>query len=186
MKTVAEQIGGTPHLSPLLRRLRGIGLTEPDDLRRVAVARGCWHYRQPDDDLGTERSNHCWESVSDLELAMGMLTAAQRFDPVLIRCAAQLLSGGQVSLQEIVRLAVHERAVSVVRHIAQSGMEMDVENRERWEQLLGLLPRGPEVSEGRLPHRSRFASVTGIARRNGRLDRGRNSVWLRPGSYVGP
>ncbi len=91
MPTVAKQLGQAPHLSPLLRRLRKMGLAEPEDLRRLAVARGCTHYRRPDDinplvDPGSAQ-------VSNLELAIAMVTAAQSFDPVLVRCAAQLLSG---------------------------------------------------------------------------------------------
>jgi hypothetical protein len=57
---------------------------------------------------------------------------------------------------------------------------LDPENRRKWEGLLALLPAGPEVPEGRLPHRSRFASLTGIVRLDGRLDRGGSSSWLRP------
>ena len=90
MPTIAEQIGQTPHLSPLLRRLRSAGLAEPDDLRRLAVARGCWHYRRPDDDVRPP-SDPGPEIVSNLELAMGMLTAAQSFDPVLVRCAPKFV-----------------------------------------------------------------------------------------------
>jgi hypothetical protein len=180
VKTVAEQIGQTPHISPLLRRLRKVGLTDPDDLRRLAVARGCWHYRRPDDDLGKECQNPGWQSVSDLELAMGMLTAAQRFDPVLVRCAAQLLSSNRIAVDAIVRLAVQERAVPVVRHIASAGVAMDAGGRERWQQFLAMLPAAPDVVEGRLPHRTRFVSETGIFRRSGHLDRAGHRTWLRP------
>ncbi len=184
MITVAEQIGQTPHLSPLLRRLRSVGLTQPDDLRRLAVARGCWHYRRPDDDLKKECSSPVWENVSDVELAMGMLTAAQRFDPVLVRCAAQLLSGDRISIETIVRLAVQERAVPVVRHIASAGAALDSETREKWQRLLAMLPAGPEVIEGRLPHRTRFVSEGGLFRRNGHLDRTGHRAWLRPRQYT--
>jgi hypothetical protein len=180
MKSVAEQIGQTPHLSPLLRRLRKMGLTDPDDLRRVAVARGCWHYRQSDDDLAKRPLDPNWEKISDLEIAMGMLSAAQRFDAVLVRCAAQLLSGEGVDLDAVVRLAVHERVVPVVRHIARAGVEEDLVGREKWQRLLSKLPAAPEVSEGRLPHHSRFISDSGLSRRDGRLDRTPHRVWLRP------
>lgn len=185
MKTVAEQIGQTPHLSPLLRRLRKVGLTEPDDLRRLAVARGCEHYRHPDDDFVNQPSQSAWEKISDLELAMGMLTAAQRFDAVLVRCAAQLLSGEGIDVSGVARLAVQERVVPVVRHIARAGAEADVVGREKWLRLLAMLPASLEVSEGRLPHRTRFVSVGGLSRRNGHLDRTVYCVWLRPQSHPG-
>ena len=179
MPTVAEQIGQTPHLSPLLRRLRHCGLAEPEDLRRLAVARGCWHYRRPNDDLHPP-TDPGRKSVSNLELAMGMLTAAQRFDPVLVRCAAQLLSGDGIPVAAIVRLARQERAVPVVCHIAQAAVSMDLENRGKWEQLLASLPAVPAVAEGRLPHRTRFVLESGLSWRNGRLEARGNRVWLRP------
>ena len=112
MKTVAEQLGQTPHLSPLLRKLRAVGLVGPDDLRRLAVARGCTHYRQPDD-IGKSFDPRT-EQVSDVELAIAMVSGAQSFDPVLVRCAAQLLSGIDVSVELIARLAAQERAVPVI------------------------------------------------------------------------
>jgi len=184
MKTVAEQIGQTPHLSPLLRRLRRSGLTEPHDLRRLAVDRGCWHYRQPDDDFEKQAPrSHELETISDLELAMGMLTAAQRFDPIFVRCAAQLLSGPGIAVDAVARLAVQERVVPVVRHIARAGAAEDVVGREKWQRLLAMLPAAPEVSEGRLPHRTRFVSDSGLTRRDGRLDRTGHRVWLRPQSH---
>lgn len=178
MKTLAEQIGQTPHLSPLLRKLRKVGLIFPDDLRRLAVARGCDHYRQSDDlsksfDSGSEQ-------ISNLELAIAMVTAAQDFDPVLVRCAAQLLSGEDISAESIARLAVLERAVLVVRHIARAGLEMDAQGHDKWRRLLEILPSAPEVAEGRLPHRTRFVSQSGLLRVNGRIERGERSIWLRP------
>jgi hypothetical protein len=185
MPTIAEQIGQTPHLSPLLRRLRRAGLAEPEDLRRLAVARGCRHYRRPDDDLHP-MGDPGRENVSDLELAMGMLTAAQRFDPGLVRCAAQLLSGDGIPVDAIVRLAVQERAGPLVRHIAQAAVSMDLEDRERWQQLLATLPPTPAVAEGRLPHRTRFVVESGLSWRNGRLVAQGTRVWLRPGPALRP
>jgi hypothetical protein len=178
--TVAEQVGQTPHLSPLLHRLHGVGLTQLEDLRRLAVARGCLHYGRPEDAAVDEPRDSRWTSVSDLELAMGMLTAAQRFDPLLVRCAAQLLSSDGIAVDPIVRLAVQERAVPLVRHIARAGVAMDFEGRARWQRLLARLPVGPEVPEGRLPHETRFVSYSGVSRKNGRLDRTGHRNWLRP------
>lgn len=178
MKTVAEQLGQTPHLSPLLRKLRTVGLVTPDDLLHLAVARGCSHYQQPDDQgrlLGSRTSR-----ISNLELALAMVTAAQSFDPMLVRCAAQLLSGVDISVEAIARLAMQERAVQVVRHIAKAGLEMDLMGQDKWRRLLGILPAAPEVPEGRLPHWTRFISQTGITRHNGLLERTPRTIWLRP------
>ena len=178
MRTVAEQLGQTPHLSPLLRKLRAVGLVAPDDLRRLAVARGCGHYQRPDDQ--DRPLDPRTAQVPNLELAIAMVTAAQSFDPVLVRCAAQLLSGDDISVEAIVRLAVQERAVQVILYIAKAGLEMDLIGQDKWRHLLDELPAAPEVSEGRLPHRTRFVSQSGVSRVNGLLQRTSRSVWLRP------
>ena len=182
MKTVAEQLGQTPHLSPLLRKLRGVGLVVPDDLRGLAVTRGCSHYQQPRDFEKTPDPRT--EQVSNLELAIAMVTAAQSFDPTLVRCAAQLLSGGDIKVEAIARLAVQERAVPVLRHISKAGAEMDSEDGEKWRRLLALLPATADIPEGRLPHRTRFVSLAGVSRVNGRLQQTLRSVWLRPETYA--
>lgn len=179
MPTVAEQIGQTPHLSPLLRRLRRAGLTNADDMRRLAVARGCAHYRHPDDDLhGSPTVDRA--VVSDVELAFGMLTAAQQFNLLHVRCAAQLLSTEHLSEDAVIRLATLERALPVLQHIARAGVELDTKARDRWERILSKLPPARPVAEGRLPHRSRFVAETGLTWQNRKLDRSGRRVWLRP------
>lgn len=177
MKTVAEQLGQTPHLSPLLRRLRRLGLKDPYDLLRLAVARGCTHYRCSDD--SDPPIDPGYAQVSNLDLAIAMVTAAQSFDPVLVRCAAQLLSGNNIPVEAIVRLAIQERAVRVIRYIAKAGKELDPEDGDKWRRLLVLLPAAPEIPEGRLPHRTRFVSQSGITRIGNHLDRTPRSIWLR-------
>jgi hypothetical protein len=178
VKTIAVQLGQTPHLSPLLRRLRRQGFSDPDQLRRLAVVRGCAHYRNIDDSSYPPDPGQ--EVVSDAELAVAMVSGAQEFDPLLIRCAAQLLSGDFVKAEAITRLAVQERAVQVIRHIAKAGEAMDIENACKWRHLLTLLPAGPEVPEGKLPHGTRFVSQIGLQRIDGRLERVSRSIWLRP------
>lgn len=179
MKTVAEQIGQTPHVSPLLRRLRRLGLKTAGDLRRLAVARGCWHYRRPDDETAAPPAVSP-EVVSDAELAIGLLSASQEFDSTHVRCAAQLMSTDRISGQEVVRLAVQERAVPLVRHIARAAVEMEAPHREYWTRLLSLLSSRTEAPEGRLPHRSRFVSETGVTFHDGRLDKRGARTWLCP------
>ena len=171
MKTIAEQLGQTPHPSPLLRRLRKQGLSNPEQLRRLAVVRGCAHYRNVDD--RSDPTDPGQEVVSDGELAVAMVSGVQEFDPLLIRCAAQLLSGDSVPVELLARLAIQERAVPVVRHIAQAATELDAGHAARWQRLLALLPSDRTAPpEGRLPHRSRFALQTGVRRIEGRLERG--------------
>jgi hypothetical protein len=108
------------------------------------------------------------------------VTAAQSFDPMLVRCAAQLLSGPDISEDALARLAVQERAVQVIRHIAEAGAEMDLEDSGKWRRLLALLPAVPVIPEGRLPHPTRFVSLSGVSRVKGHLQRTICSVWLRP------
>ena len=169
MKTVAEQLGQTPHLSPLLRRLRMLGLANAQDLRRLAVARGCDHYRSADD--VAYPADPGLALISNVELAVAMVSGAQDFGPVLVRCAAQLLSGDTIPMEALARLAIQERAVPVIRHIARAALEMDVERTPRWQKLLSPLPNtGQQLPDGRLPHPSRFAIQTGIRRVNGRLE----------------
>ncbi len=155
-----------------------LGLTNPQQLRRLAVARGCSHYRNADDFYPPDPGSTV---LSDVELAVAMISGAQEFDPILVRCAAQLLSGDNVKQEKLARLAIQERAVPVVRHIAQAALELDVGQTARWQRLLSLLPPVRSLpTAGRLPHRSRFAVQTGIRRVNGRLEREISSVWLRP------
>jgi hypothetical protein len=147
------------------------------------VVRGCAHYRDIEDSSCPTDSGQ--EVVSDAELAVAMVSGAQEFDPLLIRCAAQLLSGAAVPVELLARLAIQERAVPAVRHIAQAAMELDAEHAARWQRLLALLPSERTAPpEGRLPHRSRFALQTGVRRIEGRLARGIFSVWLRPHSKL--
>lgn len=183
MKSIAEQIGETPHLSPLLRRLRQLGFANPDDLRRLAVKRGRQHYRRPDDDLAAVVDPGLG-ILSNVELAVALVSGAQQFDPVIIRCAAQILSGDGIALDRLVHLARQERAVPALRHIARAGVEADEIGRDTWQQVLDKLPTAQEIPDGRLPHRTRFVSETGLAMRDRKLDRSGHKIWLRPGKHA--
>jgi hypothetical protein len=179
VKTVAEQIGQTPHLSPLLRRLRRLGFTQPDDLRRLAVFRGCQHYRRPGDDNDPPRDPGT-HVVSNEELVIALVSGAQQFDPIFIRCAAQLASGEATSMVRLAQLAREERATPVLRHIARAGLKTASPGQQGWNDLLARLPVTAEIQDGRLPHPSRFVSETGLIRRGKVLDRSGDRVWLRP------
>lgn len=154
------------------------GLAEPQALRQLAVARGCTHYQNVDDTSGP--LNPGAERLSNLELAIAMVSGAQEFEPTLIRCAAQLLSGEDIDVEKLARMAVQERAAPVIRHIARAAAEMDTGRETRWRKLLSLLPKVPKASEGCLSHRSRFVTQTGLLRINGRLQRTAVSRWLSP------
>lgn len=177
MSTIAENLGGTAHLSPVLRKARRCGLHTPGDLLRLAVRRGCRHYAPADyDEAAVIEPGQ--ERLSDLEVAMALMTAAQNYDPQLLRCAAQLLGSPAIRAGALVRMAVMERCVPIVRHIAESAARYDDVRREFWTEVLADLPAGRPVRAGVLPHPTRFVSQTGYT--NPRRKTDRRTVWLRP------
>lgn len=177
MGTNAEILGGTPHVSPVLRKARRCGLRTPRDLLCVAVRRGCRHYAPVDFDPqaafdpGKDR-------LSDLEVAIAMLSGAQRYEPQLVRCAAQLLGAPGLRPESVARMAAMERCVAIVRHIAEAGQRHDREGGAFWTEVLGRLPPSPPVRAGVLPHPSRFVVQTGFVGRQ-RVEAA-ETVWLRP------
>jgi len=176
MSTIAKQLGQTPHVSPLLRKVRRLGLAEPEDLRRLAVKRGCSHYGQPDDNLGDVREPGR-EQFPDIELAFAMLSAEQSFNTRRIRTAVQLLSGVDVSPKVVIRLAHMERCEVLIRQVAEAGTRFDDERANYWREILDGLQNVGSPPEGRLPHASRYYVETGISSINGKLCRQR--TWLR-------
>lgn len=175
-RSLAEHLGGTPHLSPLLRKARRLGLSMPGHLLDLAVIRGCSHYSamrdnvQPVTDPGRA-------ALSDAELAVALCSGAQAYDPVLVRCAAQLLGAPDIRPEEVVRLAQMERCECVMRHIALAAVEADTDREDFWRTLLEQLPVRPAPRPGVLPHRSRFMVQAGIV--DPRRPRPRQQ-WLRP------
>ncbi len=175
--TIAEQLGRTPHLSSLLRKVRKLGFADPEALRKLAVIRGCDHYRRPDDNLGAI-NDPGERTLPDVELAFAMLTASQTFDPRAIRAAVQLLSGADMSPRDIVRLAIWERCESLIRNVAEAAERFDEGNRAFWREISSALKEAPEVPEGRLPHPSRYYLESGFTR--GKGESGARRIWLRP------
>lgn len=171
MTTLAQTLGMTPHLSPLLRRL---GLATPDSLLRLAVFRGCAHHAPPGfDPAGVFEPGPA--VLTDEELAMAMLSAAQAYDPRLIRCAVQLLSGPGIDAGRVLRLARQERCLSVLRHAARAAQGVDTDN-PLWARVLATEARDVEPAAGRLPHASRFMHQAGRDRRGAPLP----PRWLKP------
>ena len=176
MATLANLFGGTAHLSPLLRKVRRLGLPTPDVLLRVAVARGCLHYA-PGDFIPAAVKDPGAERLSHAELAIAMISGAQQYDPQCMRCAAQLLSGDTLDAREVARLARMERCIPALAYIARQGRQSDDQRRAYWVEILEHLPQGDRVNAVPLwPHPSRFVSQAGY-RRGGK---GGGPVWLRP------
>ena len=157
--TLAAKLGTTTHLSPLLTKARRLGLG-PGELEILAAQRGCRHYStgtEPEQPLASERE------FSNEELAIALLSTALRYDPHSIRCGAAMLSADGNDPRRLARMAVMERCVVPVRHVAEAGRRYEPENRF-WAELLDALPSAPSPKSGVLPHPTRFVAMTGFTR----------------------
>ena len=158
--TLAAKLGTTTHLSPLLRKARRLGLG-PDELQLLAVQRGCDHYSngsEPAKPLASERE------FSSEELAIALLSTALPYDPHSIRCGAAMLGALANDPRRLARLAVMERCVAPVWHVAKAGQRFEPAN-SFWRDLLSALPPTPTPKTGVLPHPTRFVAMTGFTRR---------------------
>lgn len=176
MPTIANTYGSTAHISPLLRKVRKLGLLTPNALLQLAVARGCGHYTPPDF-KSEELRDPGSDQLGDLELAVALISGAQDYDPQLMRCAAQLLSAPHIKAAKLVRLAKMERCGPVLSYIAHHARQWDEGREAFWQEVSQRLPdqAGP-VTSGVWPHPSRFMIQAGY-RRGGGTSR---PVWLRP------
>jgi hypothetical protein len=172
MPTLAEKLGMTTHLSPLLHKARRLGLHSPELMESLGVARGCWHYRSPSllPAPGVSESD-----FSNEELAVALLSPCLPYSPRTIRVGAAMLGATGNDVATLARLAVMERAVVPVRYIATAALRFET-NNPFWRQLLDRLPQTPLVPEGVMPHPTRFVSMTGISR----LGKGPLTIWIRP------
>jgi len=157
--------------SPLLDKVRRLGLTSPLDLERLAVMRGCDYYGR---DLGTRQPPLGEVPLSNAELAIAIIVPPLGPAAREVRLAAALLGAPDVRADEAAALAVQENCAEIVRHIALCGRRFEPEN-SFWPALLARLPN-VRVDADRLPHPTRFVEMTGI-------DRGKVGVftrWIRP------
>jgi hypothetical protein len=175
MVLIAHTFGCTAHLSSLLRKVRSLGFTQADALLRLAAARGCHHYSPPDTFDDDIVDPGC-AVLSNEELGIAMISASQEHDPRLIRCAAQLLSGIDISAAKLARLARMERCEPLLSYIARNAVKWDSVRHDFWSDLLEHLPATECVSSDLWPHPSRFLIQAGYQRGGGVLD----PVWLRP------
>jgi len=168
MATLAKELGEIRNCSALLRRAKRMGFNEVGDLIRLAVARGCRHYAPAfapaDQDPG-------FAAISNEELVALLLLGENEYEPIAIRCAAQLT--GRCDLEKLARVAKRERVARVLSYISKAGSTYDVNNRSFWGRLDILIGKQYPVADGVLPHWSRFVSQTGVTR-NG----GGNIQWL--------
>lgn len=170
--TLAQQIGETAHCSLLQRKARRHGLIDLASLMRLAVARGARHYASAYPPAGSDPGV---KAISHEELVALLLLGAQPFEPLALRCAAQLLS--RCDLSRLGHIARQERVTRPLAHIARAGLSHDAAQSRRWRELLDLLGKPATVAPGRLPHWSRFVSHSGITR-----DGGPRTDWLHAAS----
>src|SRR5277367_625672 len=104
--------------SPLLERVRKLGLSLPLDLERLAVMRGCDYYER---DLGPRQPPLGGVPLSNTELAIALILPALRPAAREIRLSAALLGSADVQAEEAAALGIQENCADIVRHIALCG-----------------------------------------------------------------
>ena len=171
--TLAEKLGTTTHLSPLLMKARRLGLGAME-LEQLAIQRGCSHYSGNGEPLSHEVSE---ASFSNEELAVSLLNPALGYDPHTIRCGAAMLSAPGNQPLRLARLLQMERAEQPARHIAEAGRRYEPAN-PFWTDLLGALPATRVPPSGVLPHPTRYITMTGFTRSGPGLV----IHWVRPAS----
>ena len=170
--TLGEKLGGKPFASMILQKAKDLGLPDASALELLAVARGCWHYRQP----GMPDPPIVDESrFTNEELAIALLSPNLPYSPHTIRLGAAMLGALSNRVEALLNLSKTEGCEVVVRHIAKAGLRFEP-NNQLWQELLNKLPQQPEPLEGVLPHPTRFVSMTGLTRSGP----GKVTIWIRP------
>jgi hypothetical protein len=169
--TLAEKLGTTAHLSPVLRKAQHLGL-DADGLERLAIQRGCDYYHEGED---LPLAKVTTDQLSNEELALALLSPSLRYHPQTLRLGAAMLGAEGNDPRELARRATHERCESIVRYIAEAGQRFEPQN-EFWRTLLSHLPAGTPPKSSAVPHPTRFVAMTGITRR------GIETIvqWIRP------
>ncbi len=175
MSTLANKLGTSTHYSPLLRKVRCLGLKAPDDLWTLAVQRGCRHYRRGNEPTGELVP---LQTFSNEELALALLNTAGVYSSHSIRCGAAMLGAAGNDAGLVARLALHERSEAVIRFVAECGKTFEPDN-SYWPALLSLLRPCPPIRPGVMPHPTRFVAMSGYQR-----GVGKNLIteWQRPTS----
>lgn len=169
--TLAEKLGTTTHLSPLLRKAQRLGL-DTAGLARLAVQRGCDYYHN---DEPIPPSSVSTRQFSNEELAVALLHSSLPYNPQTLRLGAAMLGADGNDPVEIAHLALLERCMPVVRYVTAAGRHYEPDNLF-WVKLLSLLPPVAPPRSGVVPHPTRFVAMTGMTRR------GVETVtqWIRP------
>lgn len=161
MPSLAATLGTTTPVSPLVRKARRLGLPDLGAMLRLAVERGCRHYR-PVVEAATPQVRR--SELPDDELTILLLCGEHPYEPMAIRCAAQLARSPGIAPARLAHLAAREKAERVLAHIASAGAIHDGTGRAFWQEVLARLPGVPQPPQGALPHWTRFVSMPGMFR----------------------
>lgn len=175
--TLAARLESTTHLSPLLMKIRRMGIASSSGLERLAVERGLRYYDVRGDSLKGRQTPPCGnEQLSHEEIAIALLCPAAPYSQLRLRMGAAMLAAEGNQPETLARLAVQERCLIVVSYIASCGRKVEPDN-PFWQKLLDLLPASPTLTPpDALPHYSRFVTMTGITR----AGVGILTQWIRP------
>lgn len=176
--TLAEKLGTTHHVSPLLLKLKNHGLTTPREIAAAAIDRGCRHYAPFAQGLHKDAPD-----ILDEELAIALLSPCHPYEPQLIRIGSQMLSGINSDPNKLVRLAIMERCGPIMKYIAQCGQKTEP-HLPFWTAILTRLHAYDPAPASVMSHISRFRSETGIT--NPERPNDPKIVWLRPIQQVSP
>lgn len=129
------------------------------ELMRIAVARGCRHYRTllPADPQPVDVA-----AIAHETLGVALLRGSRDLATFqAIRCGAMVLSDLGNSPERIAEAAAHFGVAHRVAHIARLGVKFD-QHAEYWRALWSALPT-TTVTEDFLPGVSRFSLEVGIS-----------------------
>jgi len=174
MITLNQSLHQTTHQSSLMRKSARNGLCDVESLIHLAALRGCHHYKNV---VPTRPVQDPGQSIlSDDELVVLLLHGNNRYEPMAIRCAAQLLKSSLITPRHVAFLAIQERCTLSLRYIATLALDQDKEGPSPWAEIVEVLGDQSEPPvEGILPHVSRFMINPGIQR-----GKQAPSKWLAP------
>ena len=180
--TLANRLGTSTHLSPLLQKAKRLGVSSPEDLEEIAITRGLRYFGQThrsEDDPYAKSAITAYDPkfFTNEELAIALMSPALPYSLTRLRMAAAMLGAENISPLDIYRLARHERCEIVVRYIAECASKVEPNNLF-WSTLLEHLPQSQFTPPDVLPHPSRFVAMSGLDR----TVRANRSQWIRPTS----
>lgn len=163
MVTLNQSLHQTSHHSLLVRKANRLHLLQIEDLVQLAVLRGCLHFRNVVESSFAVDPGQ--SALCDNELVILLLHGHYRYEPMAIRCAAQLLKSPKIIPAKITKLAICERCETPLKYIAEQGVRCDKLHRKYWTSILHFLgSRGDDPPPAVLPHQSRFMVNPGIQR----------------------